>query len=222
MTRLLLAKTRAVGASCCDLAWWWAQRALVLFPVFALAAPPAPPPVSAAYRVELVRSARSVWGLDAPIATLAAQVHQESAWNPRAVSHVGAAGLAQFMPATSSWISRIDPQLAANEPFNPTWSLRALASYDLWLHERVAGRDGCQRFAMVLSAYNGGLGWVNRDKALAARQGLDPLLWFGSVETVNAGRAPGHWRENRDYPRRILLRHERTYVDAGWGRGVCT
>lgn len=30
------------------------------------------------YRRDLTRSARLVWGLDAPVATVAAQIHQES------------------------------------------------------------------------------------------------------------------------------------------------
>lgn len=30
------------------------------------------------YRRDLTRSARLVWGLDAPVATMAAQIHQES------------------------------------------------------------------------------------------------------------------------------------------------
>ena len=34
-----------------------------------------------------------MWGLGAPISVFAAQVHQESAWRPEAVSHVGAQGL---------------------------------------------------------------------------------------------------------------------------------
>ncbi|MDO4769711.1 MAG: lytic transglycosylase domain-containing protein [Brachymonas sp.] len=55
------------------------------------------------YRRVLTQQAYAQWGLDAPIAALAAQVHQESAWRPEAVSHVGARGLAQFMPATARW-----------------------------------------------------------------------------------------------------------------------
>lgn len=180
------------------------------------------PAAAQPYRVDLVRNARLVWGLDAPVATFAAQIHQESAWKPAAVSRVGAAGLAQFMPATSKWIAGQSPQLASNDPFNPAWALRALVTYDRWLHERVTASAACDRMAMTLSAYNGGLGWVLRDKVLASGKGLDPLAWFGSVETVNAGRSAANWRENRDYPRRILLRHEPVYQAAGWGVGACS
>lgn len=180
------------------------------------------PAAAQPYRADLVRNARMVWGLDAPVATFAAQVHQESAWQPAAMSRVGAAGLAQFMPATSRWIAQWSPELASNDPFNPAWALRALVTYDRWLHDRVSASAPCDRMAKALSAYNGGLGWVLRDTALASSQGLDPLAWFFSVETVNAGRSAANWAENRDYPRRILLRHEPMYQAAGWGPGVCS
>ena len=61
------------------------------------------PHESARYRLTLLREAHGQWGLDAPVAAFAAQVHQESGWNPQAVSRVGARGLAQFMPATTLW-----------------------------------------------------------------------------------------------------------------------
>jgi len=60
-----------------------------------------PPQAALQYRSLLIRTAHADWGLDAPVAVFAAQVHQESAWRPDAVSHVGAQGLAQFMPAAS-------------------------------------------------------------------------------------------------------------------------
>jgi len=179
------------------------------------------PAQAARYRAELVRCARLHWGLSAPVATFAAQVHQESCWRADAKSPVGAQGLTQFMPATAAWIGNVDPQLADAQPFNPGWALRALSAYDKWLWQRVDARDPCERMAMALASYNGGLGWVKRDKALAARNGADPLAWFDSVERFNAGRNAGAFRENRGYPRRILRTLEPMYVAAGWGRGVC-
>lgn len=179
------------------------------------------PQAAQQYRSELVRNARAIWGMDAPVATFAAQVHQESAWKPGAVSHVGAQGLAQFMPGTSAWIAGLYPALATNQPYNPSWALRALVQYDAWIHARVSAATPCDRMAKVLSSYNGGLGWVQRDEALAKRKGLNTTAWWGHVETVNAGRSAANWRENRDYPRRILQRLEPAYVAAGWGAGSC-
>ncbi len=66
--------------------------------------------------------------------TLPAITAQESAWQPMVRSPVGAQGMAQFMPATATWISQLYPQLRENKPYNPTWAIRALVQYDqhLW------------------------------------------------------------------------------------------
>lgn len=178
-----------------------------------------PPPAALKYRSDVIRASRVDWGLNAPVADFAAQLHQESGWNPAARSPVGAQGLAQFMPSTADWIAGLMPHLAAREPYNPGWAIRALVSYDRWLWQRVAVSDGCERMAMTLSAYNGGLGWVNRDRRLARARGLDDARWFNSVETVNAGRSAANWRENRHYPQRILRELAPRYLS--WGGSNC-
>ncbi len=176
---------------------------------------------AAKYRAELIRNARFVWGMDAPVATFAAQIHQESGWKPDATSPVGALGIAQFMPATADWIAKAYPALADREPLNPSWGIRALVTYDRHLWERVRAATPCDRMAMVLSAYNGGLGWVYRDQRMATAAEADAGRWFNQVERFNAGRRPSAFAENRGYPRRILLRHEPLYRAAGWGAGSC-
>ncbi|WP_083515695.1 transglycosylase SLT domain-containing protein [Glutamicibacter mysorens] len=49
------------------------------------------------YRKAVEKSADTA-GL--PIGIIAAQINQESGWGPKAVSPVGARGIAQFMPGT--------------------------------------------------------------------------------------------------------------------------
>ena len=159
-------------------------------------------------------------GPDAPVALFAAQLAQESGWNPEAVSPVGARGLAQFMPATARDVGRLRPDLGPALPTNPTWAVRALVVYDVQDKERIRAATDADLWAMTLSAYNGGLGWVYRDQAKAKAQGLNPAFWWDSVETVNAGRAPAAWHENRGYPKRIMLMLMPVYVKAGWGPGV--
>ena len=172
------------------------------------------------YHRVLVRAAHAEWGLSAPIATFAAQVHQESRWRADARSPVGAQGLAQFMPTTSEWIAGLYPAaLGANQPYNPGWALRALVAYDRYLYARNQAISECHRWGFVLAAYNGGQGWVNRDRRLASASGADQLAWFDGVERFNAGRSISAFRENRNYPRLILLRYERLYSE--WGDGVC-
>ena len=172
------------------------------------------------HKAALIRAAHAELGLDAPVALLAAQIHTESLWRANAVSGAGARGLAQFMPATANWLPKVAPQTGKPNPFNPGWSLRALCAYDAYLLLQVrhaaSARD---HWAFVLSGYNGGLGWVQRDRALAASLGRDPARYWGSVEHVNAGRKPSAFRENKEYPRRIFA-IQSVYERAGWGPAV--
>lgn len=188
-------------------------------PVFAINIPPE----ARQHQRELTRNARVVWGLGAPVSTFAAQIHQESWWNTGARSPVGAQGLSQFMPATARWITGIYPdQLKDNQPYNPSWSMRALVLYNRWHWQRIPGAaSDCDHMAFVLSAYNGGLGWVQKDRRLATRQGLDASRYWGQVEKVNAGRSTASFRENRGYPLKILRTWQPLYMTAGWGPGEC-
>ncbi len=173
------------------------------------------------HRATLTREARAAWGLNAPVSTFAAQIHTESWWRNDTVSGVGAQGLA---PATAKWLPTVAPETGTPAPFNPAWSLRACVVYDRWLYDRLspmraASLDACDRMAFALSAYNGGIGWVGKDRTLSARKGLDPDRYFGSVETVNAGRKESSIRENRQYVAYIFER-QAAYIRAGWGPGV--
>ncbi len=194
--------------------------ALYIFGCIAHAAEITIPRAAEQHKATLTRAARAYWGLDAPVAVFAAQVHTESWWRNNTVSHVGAQGLAQFMPATARWLPSVMPETGKPAPFNPAWSLRALCAYDRYLWERVSAWSGYERMAFSLSAYNGGLGWVQRDKAKARKLGKDDRRWFGHVEHVNAGRSVAAFRENRQYPRRILQERQQAYVKAGWGPGI--
>lgn len=168
----------------------------------------------------LRREAQRVWGLNAPVATFAAQAHQESQWRPDARSPVGALGLTQFMPATAKWIGTLDQELATPAPLNPTWALRALVVYDHWLYERIQGAaDHCQRMAFSLAAYNGGLGWVQKRQAIALHSGQGPGQCLGGACRVNPGVNPAAQRENEAYPIAIFKREP---IYRRWGLGSCS
>lgn len=190
---------------------------LILAILFPVAADAQIQPAARQYQRELIRAARHVWGLEAPIATFGAQIHQESAWRPAARSPY-ADGLAQFTPATADWISGVyAAELGPAQPFNPTWALRALVRYDRHLWQANHGATACDRWAFTLAAYNGGQGWINRDRRLAAANGADPERWWKNVELYSP-RARWAFEENRGYPRRILLVLQPAY--SGWGPGV--
>lgn len=176
------------------------------------------PAAALPYQRSLTREARAVWGLNAPVPVMAAQIQQESAWSPNVCSTF-ACGLAQFTPATATWISGAYPKsLADANPMNPEWALRALVQYDYRLHASVAwANTDCDRWAFALSGYNGGPGWVGRDRALCLPGSCDAGRWWGSVE-LHSNRGMSAFKENRGYPRRILLQYQPLYTS--WGQVV--
>lgn len=179
------------------------------------------PPASWQYQRAVTAAATEFQGIHANPARLAALLHQESGWNARAQSPF-AVGLAQFVPSTAEWLPAVCPEVGRFDPWDPHQAVRASACYQRHLHRSIRDTaDECNRWAMVLSAYNGGLGWLNRDRRLAAEQGADPSRWWGHVEH-HTRRAQWARDENRGYPRRILLTLEPAYLRAGWaGRLTC-
>lgn len=83
-------------------------------------------------------------------ALLSAVVEVESAGNPRAVSPVGAQGLAQLMPATAR-------DLGVEDPLDPAQNLDGAAKYLRQLLGRFQGD-----IAKALAAYNAGPGNVQK------------------------------------------------------------
>lgn len=168
------------------------------------------------HRLTLKRLAQNAWGLQPPVATFAAQIHQESRWRELARSPVGAQGLAQFMPATVEWIGGVAPGLAERAPENPVWAMRALVVYDKWLLDRIKADSLCERMAFALSGYNGGLGWVYKRQRLSPRPGV----CLGATCAINPGVTAASQRENEHYPQVILRTYEPLY--AAWGPGACS
>lgn len=168
------------------------------------------------HRAELKRQAHMVWGLDAPVAVFAAQIHQESRWRADARSRVGALGLTQFMPATARWMCDVDPALCGPTPLNPTWALRALVVYDRWLWQRIRADDDCERMAFTLASYNGGLGWTQKRQRMSPRPGS----CLGQTCQINPGIGGASQVENEHYPRVILFQHQPLY--STWGPGLCS
>ncbi|MEU1850199.1 bifunctional lytic transglycosylase/C40 family peptidase [Streptomyces sp. NPDC019990] len=109
--------------------------------------------VPAAY-ADLVRK----WGNLCPAispALLAAQLYQESGFNPRAQSHAAAQGIAQFIPGT--WASHgVDGDGDGDrDVWDPKDAIPSAASYDCELASYVKNVGGNQTENM-LAAYNAG------------------------------------------------------------------
>lgn len=173
------------------------------------------PAAAGKYQQELKRQAHAQWGLDAPVAAFAAQVHQESGWRPDAVSRVGAVGMAQFMPATTRWWCESMGMPAAQcQPTNPRWALASLVGYDKWQYERTpAHMNRTDRLWLALRGYNGGLGhWQAEARSTGLRQPTRPQI---DNACGRAKRSRLHCPENLGYPKRILTVLQPRY--AAWG-----
>lgn len=171
------------------------------------------------HRLRIERASLEFLGTTDPVARLAAQLHVESAWNPKAVSPAGATGLAQFMPPTAAAIGRKHPSLWPPDPLSPQWAIRAQAALLADIDPRWAGADACQDWAFSLSAYNGGERLLRVEQSRAEQ----PNVWFGATGTEpHRARRQSAYTENRNYVRRILLDVEHRYIAIGWpGIAVC-
>lgn len=175
------------------------------------------PPQANSFRRQYIQIMRMEIGLDAPIATLAGQIAQESMFNCRVSSPVGAQGCAQFMPKTANWIGDIDSRLKGGDVFSPAWAFRAQAVYMEWLFNKVKADSDCQRWAFAMSAYNGGLGYVYKRQKLSSRPGT----CFGFTCKINPGILAANQKENEEYPVRIEFKWAPQFNDAGWGEKAC-
>jgi cell wall-associated NlpC family hydrolase len=117
----------------------------------------APGTVPAAYATLIDASGAACPQLSAPL--LAAQLYQESAFDPKAVSPAGAQGIAQFMPGTwPNWSSAQDGD-GRRDIWNPADAIPAAARYDCALAQQVSKMSG-DPIDNMLAAYNAGPGAV--------------------------------------------------------------
>lgn len=205
--------------------WVLAGVVLSLIPSCARAAEVRIPERCHQYQRLLTAEARNAFGIHAPVATLAAQIHQESGCRSDARSAVGALGLAQFMPATAADMGKHYPrELGHIDPLSAAWSLGAQVRYmrDL-MRSRERREHGplpeCFAWWLGLKDYNGGSGWTERQRRAVIAVGGDRNS-IADIDQQRAGRSPAAHKENTNYPRRILLTIQPAYVASGWGRGV--
>ena len=107
--------------------------------------------------LELVDAAGSLCPA-VPPSIVAAQIEQESDWNPRAVSPAGAEGISQFLPST--WPSWSQP---GQSPFDPVAAIPAQARYDCAIAAQMASWQAAGRLtstldltSLMLAGYNAG------------------------------------------------------------------
>ena len=119
-------------------------------------------------------------------------MRQESAFNPKARSYVGAMGLMQLMPGTARQVTnRYLPDRAGQNPYEPAYNVSLGQQY---INSLIGDVDGS--LVRTAAAYNGGPGNVARwDNSLNAS--ADPLLYVALI--------PLH--ETRDFVQRVLANY---------------
>jgi soluble lytic murein transglycosylase-like protein len=95
-----------------------------------------------------IQAASEIFNIDA--ALIRAIMHAESWFEIEAVSHAGAQGLMQLMPATQA-------RFGVRNPFDPLDNITAGAAYLAWLLEEFEGN-----LTYAIAAYNAGEGAVRR------------------------------------------------------------
>lgn len=123
---------------------------------------------------DLVKQYAYQYGQDWRLIT--AQMYQESKFDPKAVSWVGAQGLMQVMPRTGR-------QLGFINLHDPHESIHAGVKYMHQLINRFDHKLPIEvRIRFALASYNVGYGHVLDARRLAREKGWDADRWFGHVE----------------------------------------
>jgi len=136
---------------------------------------------------DTIRAQARAHGLSA--ALVAGIIRQESAFDPRATSPVGARGLMQLMPATARETARkLDRRLPADGLYDPKVSIELGTAY---LRQLLDSFDG--NVELAVAGYNGGPNRIRRLWDESPEGELDDF-----VENLGLD-------ESRDYVKRILV-----------------
>ena len=139
----------------------------------------APPPPAVNSREDICNTlAESAQKHNLPLAFFGNLIYQESGLKPRVVSHVGARGIAQFMPGTAR-------EVGLRNPFNPREALPASAKFLRGLLRKFDNNYG-----LAAAAYNAGPGKVSR---WLKRRTVLPKETRDYVMTITGQRAE-NWR----------------------------
>jgi membrane-bound lytic murein transglycosylase MltF len=128
---------------------------------------------------------------------LAALAYQESRIDQSVRSKAGAVGVMQLLPSTAA-----DPNVGIPDISGLDNNIHAGTKYLSFLRDRYfsdAAMDPINQTLFSFAAYNAGPARVAQLREEASRTGLDPNVWFGSVEHVAArrvGREPVQYVSN--------------------------
>jgi membrane-bound lytic murein transglycosylase MltF len=128
--------------------------------------------------IALFRKYSDQYGMD--FLLMAAQGFQESGLDQEAKSPVGAIGIMQVMPATGAElnvgdISKVEANIHAGVKY---------VRFMIDQYFKDEPMDQLNKGLFAFASYNAGPNKIRQLRKEAAKRGLDPNVWFGSVEQV--------------------------------------
>ena len=136
----------------------------------------------------LIKYAAGRYGFDWRL--IAAQIYQESHFDPAATSHSGAYGLMQLTVPTAD-------SLGVNDVFDPVQNINAGVRYLKNLYDHFDWADSSDRLYIALAAYNIGQGHMQDARNLAKKMGLDPDKWSSLEKTLPRLRYQKYYKNAR-------------------------
>ena len=150
------------------------------------------------YDGEIASAVKTYWPDYPAPAAWKAQLYQESRLDPDAVSPVGAAGLAQIMPAT--WRDLTRELRLGNASPHAAIAIEAGAYYMAKLRQGWrAGRPADDRNQLAQASYNAGTGHIIRAQTICGGK----MLWRDIAPCLPQVTGTNHARETTTYVDRI-------------------
>lgn len=197
------------------------------------------PPGAVQYLPILAAEIQHHWPTAPLKSFMAAQVEQETCvslkskkcWSPYAelkTSREYGFGLGQ-LTVTAKFdnfkeAKKLDPSLhdwTWKNRYRADYQLRTLVLMDRGLFHKISWADNnCERLAMTLAAYNGGLGGLLSERKLCSKTpGCIASLWFDNIELTSnksrvkyKGYGKSFYETNREYPINGLIVRRPRYV----------
>ncbi|MCK5688828.1 membrane-bound lytic murein transglycosylase MltF [Myxococcota bacterium] len=141
---------------------------------------------------------------------IAAQMYQESRFDPKVSSWAGAMGLMQLMPATAV-------ELGVTNPLDPVQSISGGVHYMEKMRRILRDvPDEDERLKLALASYNCGMGHLEDARIMARDAGTDPNLWSDVKQTLALLALP-QWANRAKYGY-VRASEPIAYVDSIWDR----
>ena len=145
---------------------------------------------------------------------LAAQIEQESLWNPQAISYANAKGLSQITSSGLAEIGRLYPELRGGDPFDPKFAILAQCLYMkhfvvLWTRQLD---DPIEILRLAFASYNAGRSSILREWYSCKNDlNCDENQWFGNVADKCTRRLQSNCDQSKHYVTGIESRVPKYY-----------